>query len=149
MHLSLRDFIPNFARGLQAGTLHSGSACGLSEAESERVNLDLLWMDEIHFAPPEKPWNDDSLAKYQQTLVSHGVKVVQEFVHPQYLSAGHRANSALHWAPMSMYVCQQNREGDFLLVFFNTIQQGCQHAAALSRDCPHHNTANANGRPAY
>ena len=20
----------------------------------------LLWMDEIHFAPPKKPWNDDS-----------------------------------------------------------------------------------------
>ena len=30
-----------------------------------------------------KPWND-SLCKYQQILASHGFKVVQDFVHPQY-----------------------------------------------------------------
>ena len=40
---------------------------------------------EIHFAPPKKPWNDlIPQRKYQQTIVSHGFNVVQDFVHPQY-----------------------------------------------------------------
>ena len=37
----------------------------------------LLWMDEMHFAPPKKP------CKCQQTMV-YGFKVVQDFVHSQY-----------------------------------------------------------------
>ena len=36
-------------------------------------------------APPKKPWNDDSLCKYQQTMVSHGSKWCEmDFVPPQY-----------------------------------------------------------------
>ena len=35
-------------------------------------------------APPKKPRKDDSPRKYQQKMVSHGFKVVQDFVHPQY-----------------------------------------------------------------
>ena len=41
--------------------------------------------DERNRAPPKKPWNDDS-PKYQQTMVFHGFKVVQDFAHPQYES---------------------------------------------------------------
>ena len=43
------------------------------------------WMDEIHFAPPKKPWTDDSLVNTKQTRVPRGFKVVQDFVHPQYV----------------------------------------------------------------
>ena len=43
----------------------------------------LLWMDEIQFAPPKKPWDHDSPAN----AISHGFVVVQDFVHPQYGSS--------------------------------------------------------------
>ena len=40
---------------------------------------------EIHFAPPEKQGNPDSLVNnYQPQMASYGFKVVQDFVHPQY-----------------------------------------------------------------
>ena len=35
-------------------------------------------------APPNKSRKDDSPRKYQPKMVSHGFKVVQDFVHPQY-----------------------------------------------------------------
>ena len=45
-------------------------------------------------APPEKPWNDDLLRKYQQTMVSHIFKVVRDGFrnHPQY-----------HWTYVLMF----------------------------------------------
>ena len=45
-------------------------------------------VDEIHFAPPRKPWYDDSPVNTNQQMASHGFKVVQEFVHPQYVDPG-------------------------------------------------------------
>ena len=41
-------------------------------------------MDEIHFAPPKKPWNDDSPANTNEQWFPMVLKVVQDFVHPQY-----------------------------------------------------------------
>ena len=34
---------------------------------------------------PKKPWNDVAPCKYQQTMISHGSKAVQDFVHPRYV----------------------------------------------------------------
>ena len=34
-------------------------------------------------APPNKPWNDDSSVNINKAWVSHGFKVVQDFVQPQ------------------------------------------------------------------
>ena len=33
---------------------------------------DILWTDEIHFAPPKKPRDGQIPCKYQQLMVSHG-----------------------------------------------------------------------------
>ena len=35
-----------------------------------------------HFAPPKKPWNNDSPVNTNTHNGSHGLKVVQDFVHP-------------------------------------------------------------------
>ena len=35
-------------------------------------------------APPKRPWQDDSSVDSQQAMVSHGFRVVQDFVHLQY-----------------------------------------------------------------
>ena len=43
-------------------------------------------------APPKKPWND-ILYKYHQAIVSHGFKVVQDFVHPQHMVCAHVVKS--------------------------------------------------------
>ena len=37
----------------------------------------ILWMDEIHFAPPRKPWGDDFPAKTNEPFFSHGFKAVR------------------------------------------------------------------------
>ena len=47
-------------------------------------------------APPRKSENDDSPVNTNKQMVSHGFKVVQDFVHPQYLpSAAKRAGLLL------------------------------------------------------
>ena len=51
-----------------------------------RTRGKVLWMDKM-LHPPKKPWNDDSPVNTNKLwfrMVSHGFKVVQDFVHPQY-----------------------------------------------------------------
>ena len=51
---------------LQEGTVSTPIVVPAKEEASESVFPkallpgDVLWMDEIHSAPPKKPWNDDS-----------------------------------------------------------------------------------------
>ena len=45
----------------------------------------LLWMDEIRFAPPKKPWHDDSpVTTNQQWFPMVSKWCEMDFVHPQY-----------------------------------------------------------------
>ena len=45
----------------------------------------ILWVNEIHFAPPKKPWSDDSSVNTNKRYgFNHGFQVVQDIVHPQY-----------------------------------------------------------------
>ena len=63
----------------------SGHEVKPSHTEGLPTNVDpTLWMDEIHFAPPKKPWNDDSPVNTNKQWFFHGFKTVQNFVHPQY-----------------------------------------------------------------
>ena len=82
-----------------AGVVETFPACrpalgasGVKETESgggafeQKMHTPILWMDEIHFAPPKKPSGMSRFpCKYQQAMASHGFKVVQDFVHPQYV----------------------------------------------------------------
>ena len=43
----------------------------------------LLWMDEIHFAPPKKPWHADSTVSTIKMVV-YGFKVVRNGIRPHY-----------------------------------------------------------------
>ena len=44
---------------------------------------DILWMDEIRFAPPKKPWNDDSQCEIPTNNgFNHGFKVVRNGFRP-------------------------------------------------------------------
>ena len=46
-----------------------GPCLSFDEGKEPWVDFQLLlWMDEIHFAPPKKPWNDLIPCKYPQTL---------------------------------------------------------------------------------
>ena len=56
-------------------------------------------MDEIHFAPPKKPWLVMIPPPKCQTMASHGFQMVQDLVHPEYhpvIVAPERSTSAVH-----------------------------------------------------
>ena len=44
-------------------------------------------VDRRNPAPPKKPWNDDSPVNTNKQWFSHDFKVVQDFVHPQYVKS--------------------------------------------------------------
>ena len=54
------------------------------EIRKERLPSNILWMDEIHFAPLGKPWLKPWFVWYLQgnRIIS---SVVEDFVHPQYV----------------------------------------------------------------
>ena len=59
---------------------------------SRLQNFQSLLMDKIHFAPPDKPWNDDSQASINQPWFPMASKWCEtDFVHPRYVDT-HRAH---------------------------------------------------------
>ena len=64
------QFIPRSQCGWRKVEL---GACGTGEAHCRhnRIQDTAMWMDEIHLAPPKKPWNGSILQrKYEQSMVS-------------------------------------------------------------------------------
>ena len=65
------------------GTLILSSPQDLGSHKFSQVRR--ITVDGRNPAPRKNPWNDDSPVKNQQIMVSNGFKVVQDFVHPQYV----------------------------------------------------------------
>ena len=74
---------------IRANTAKYGS---LTETKTAiRGARSVLWMDAIHFAPPKKPWNDDSPVNTNKQWFSMVAKWCEmDFVHPQYFQGNHQ-----------------------------------------------------------
>ena len=69
---------PALAHAFMAELKHTTLGRNLSKQSGKHVYTIVLWVDEIHFAPPTN-----------KQMVPHGFKVVQDFVHPQYADSRH------------------------------------------------------------
>ena len=81
------EFVPTPPRSLHF-CVATGRCCGSLRRMQQRwrhtVFALILWMDEIHVAPPKKPWNDHSPGNtHKQWLPMASMWCEMDFVHPQ------------------------------------------------------------------
>ena len=82
------------------------NACGGNRCGRRAGGGDVIpWTKLTIFAPPKTPWNDDSPWKYE-AMVSHGFKMVQHFVHSQFVMV----NAQNHGVLLGVFLGESQRE---------------------------------------